>query len=382
MIFKSKTIKDIFLHPLFKIFGSIFVIAIFGAFLVLIFEYHSNQNLNSLSDAIWWVLVTMTTVGYGDRVPITQGGRVVGVLVMFLGVALVSLFTATISSIYIARQIKEGRGLEQIKFKNHIIICGWNFNGEQILNTLIQHSKSLPEIVLINQMSEEAISDILARYSDLKIKFVYGDYSKESVLMRANTQFADTVIILPDTNINTGKKSDERTILTTLSVKAINSKIKVYAHIIDRENLSHIKKAKADEVQVSDAYTGYLLAAHVLEPGVPQTIDRLFSDESSQMLSRIKVSYSDVGKSISEIRDQILKENGSLVLGLGHEIKGVDVTDILGEDYSYLDEFIKRKFEESGKGFGKESRIKINLNPKQDTIVKENDFLILLKPGV
>ena len=371
--------KEVIQHPLFKIFGAIIVIALIGAFLVLLFEVQANEDFDSLGDAIWWVLVTMTTVGYGDRVPITTGGRVIGITVMFLGVALVSLFTATVSSIFVARQIKEGRGLEQIKLKNHLVICGWNFNGEQILNTLLKHSKKQSQIVLINQLSEDAISDVLTHFNTLKLKFVHGDYTKESVLNRANISVADTAIILPDFSASLGEKSDEKTILATLSIKGINPKIKLYAHILNRENLSHIKKAKADDVLVSDAYTGYIMAAHILSPGIPQTIEALFSDDSKHNLIREELSQSNVGKTFAEVRDQYLNENNSIPLGIGHETEQMHVIDILSDDYSYLDEFIKRKFEQSGRGLTNEPRMKININPDGDTVLEEKDFIILLK---
>ena len=371
--------KEIIQHPLFKIFGAIIAIAITGAFLVLIFEIQANEDLDSLGDAIWWVLVTMTTVGYGDRVPITTGGRVIGITVMFLGVALVSLFTATVSSIFVARQIKEGRGLEQIKLKNHLVICGWNFNGEQILNTLLKHSKKQLQIVLINQLGEDAISDVLSQFNSLKLKFVHGDYTNESVLNRANISAAETAIILPDFSAALGEKSDEKTILATLSIKGINPKIKLYAHILNRENLSHIKKAKADDVLVSDAYTGYIMAAHILSPGIPQTIESLFSDDSKHNLIREDISPSFVGKTFVELREYYLKENNSIPLGIGHETEQMHVVDLLSDDYSYLDEFIKRKFEQAGRGLTNEPGMEININPSGDTILQEKDFIILLK---
>jgi len=373
--------KEILKHPLFKILIGIIIISILGAAFVLFFEYHSNDQLKSAGDALWWVLVTMTTVGYGDRVPITPGGRVIGVAVMFLGVALVSLFTATISSIFVARQIKEGRGLEQIKFKNHLIICGWNFNGQQILKSLVKSKNKSQQIVLINQLSEEAVGEIISTFSDLIIKFVYGDYTKELILNRANTRFASSVIILPDASVALAEKSDERTILATLSIKAINSKIKVYAHIINRENLSHIKKAKADEVLVSDAYSGYLLAAHVLEPGIPQVVDQLFSEDSPYELVRINSGPSLINMTVRDLRKHFIEKDGSLLLGIGRETQGMNVIDILSDDYSYLDEFIKRKFEESGRGLSNEGGIKINLNPDENTILQERDFIIVLKSG-
>jgi len=60
-----------------------------GAFFVLMAERSApNANILTASDAMWWVYVTITTVGYGDRYPVTTAGRMVGVLVMTMGVGL------------------------------------------------------------------------------------------------------------------------------------------------------------------------------------------------------------------------------------------------------------------------------------------------------
>jgi len=376
-----KIIQGIFRHTLIKVIIGISLFALIGAILVTIFERDINVQFGALSDAIWWVLVTMTTVGYGDKVPMTPGGRIIGILIMFLGVALLSIFTATISSIFIARKIKEGRGLEEIKFKNHIVICGWNFSGESILSILQQNHKKTGPIVLINQLSEEGIANIINHFAVLEIKFVRGDYTQESILNRANVRMAQAVLILPDTSAGLGSKSDEKTILTTLSIKSINSKTKVYAHIIDRENLSHIRKAKADDVLISDAYSGYLLAAHVLSPGIPQTVDRLFSDEEDYKFNRLQIPYQYHGKTYGELRNDLQNKENIICIGLGREREGMDMSGLLSDDYSFIDQFIKRKFEEAGRGFKNEKKINIRINPAHDSIIEPPDFLIVISTG-
>lgn len=377
---KSINLEEIKRHPLFKILTAIILVSLTGAVLIILVEHNLNQEqFDSIYDGIWWVLVTMTTVGYGDRVPITPGGRFIGIVIMFTGVAIVSLFTATISSIFVARQIKEGRGLEQINLKGHLVLCGWNFNAEQILSSLVKRGSAAPAVVLINQLNEDSVSEILNSFGKLKIKYVRGDFTKENILNRANVKMAQSVIILPDSSAGLGAKSDERTILAILSVKTLNPKIKVFAHVVDRENLSHIKKAKVDGVILTDAYAGFLMAAHVCSPGIPQAVELLFSEESPYQLDREKLPASLEGKHYNEIRDYFQNEKNSIVLGIGKETEGVKVTDLLSEDYSYLDEFIRRKFEEAGRGFSDESRISIVLNPQDTTQVQKNDFLILLK---
>lgn len=61
-----------------------------------------DGNIQSAGDAIWWGFVTITTVGYGDRYPTTELGRVIGLLLLFAGIALFSVLTGFIANIFLA----------------------------------------------------------------------------------------------------------------------------------------------------------------------------------------------------------------------------------------------------------------------------------------
>ncbi len=70
-----------------------------GAVAVLHLERNADDStITSLGDAVWWAMVTSTTVGYGDEVPVTSGGRAVASLMLFAGVAIVSAGTAALAS--------------------------------------------------------------------------------------------------------------------------------------------------------------------------------------------------------------------------------------------------------------------------------------------
>jgi voltage-gated potassium channel len=73
--------------------------------LVLSFEAHAKgSNIHNFSDAIWWAMVTVTTVGYGDRYPVTAGGRGVAVVLMLVGIGLIGVLTATVASFFVEQQ--------------------------------------------------------------------------------------------------------------------------------------------------------------------------------------------------------------------------------------------------------------------------------------
>ena len=81
--------------------AAVTVVVMFGsAFFVEVF---SPNSFDSFGDALWWAAQTVTTVGYGDVVPSTDGGRVVAVFVMVFGLAVVALVTAIVTSGFVAR---------------------------------------------------------------------------------------------------------------------------------------------------------------------------------------------------------------------------------------------------------------------------------------
>lgn len=81
---------------------------IFSSVAILQFETNTNSNIKTAEDAIWWSYVTITTVGYGDKFPVTTEGRIIAAILMTVGVGLFGTFTAYLASWF----------LEQTKIEN------------------------------------------------------------------------------------------------------------------------------------------------------------------------------------------------------------------------------------------------------------------------
>jgi voltage-gated potassium channel len=77
------------------------LIIIFSAIAILQVEDDPNSNIKTAEDAIWWAYVTITTVGYGDKFPVTTEGRIIAALLMTTGVGLFGTFTAFVSSLFV-----------------------------------------------------------------------------------------------------------------------------------------------------------------------------------------------------------------------------------------------------------------------------------------
>jgi voltage-gated potassium channel len=81
-----------------------------GAVMVLQYEQQAaGSNIHSYADALWWAITTVTTVGYGDRYPVTGGGRAVAAVLMVYGVGLIGLLAASFASLFIGRRDEEER---------------------------------------------------------------------------------------------------------------------------------------------------------------------------------------------------------------------------------------------------------------------------------
>lgn len=70
----------------------------FSSLAILQFENSPESNIITAEDALWWSYTTITTVGYGDRYPVTSEGRIIGVILMTVGVGIFGTYTAIISS--------------------------------------------------------------------------------------------------------------------------------------------------------------------------------------------------------------------------------------------------------------------------------------------
>ena len=95
-------------NPTFRIFLIMLIVWVVGSFSIILFE---SGNIDTVGDAIWWTIVTITTVGYGDFFPLSLPGRILAVIIMFSGIGLISVLTGSISSIFTTKKIMEGRGL-------------------------------------------------------------------------------------------------------------------------------------------------------------------------------------------------------------------------------------------------------------------------------
>jgi voltage-gated potassium channel len=363
-------------NSFFQVGMGIFLVMILGGLILRTLE---TGDIAEGEAPFWWAIVTMTTVGYGDYAPSTSEGRIFAVLVMFAGISLTAMFTAVISSIFVAKRIREDKGLEKVNVKNHIILCGWNRNADKIIDSIQYLSEGRrKDLVLINDLDEETAARLKTRYRDIHLHFVAGDYTSEQILQRASLEEADTIIIIPSDVDGTIQNPDEKTILATLTIKGLEPNKRLIAYLYSRENLTHIKRANADEVVISDDFGAFMLASHVMDPGIPQTLNRLLDNVSENRFKRVDIPNEFVGQSFDNLFNHFRNINGSLLVGLFSEEENLGIGEILSADTSALDAFIERKMKEGGISLQEESKITTVINPDKNYKIKDGERAIII----
>ncbi len=261
-----------------------------------------------LLSGLWWSIVTLTTVGYGDISPATSGGRVIAVLIMFLGIGLLGMLSGTLATVLISNRMRENRGMKTYKFEKHIIIAEWNHRARAVLNELRNDSKTLETpVVLIAEIDEKPIEDDL-------LYFIRGNVSEET-LERANIKMARTVIVLGDDRLEANAR-DARVVLSTLTIESLCPEVYTVVELVDEHNVQHCRRAHADEIIVGSELSSHLIASSAIDHGLSRIVSELLSTQFGNELYSIPVPERMFSRQFIEIFTSLKQENHSIALGI------------------------------------------------------------------
>ena len=363
-----------------KLVIGIVIIGLATSTAVFFIEHSVTAGFGSIWDAFWWLFVVLTKVpGYTGLVPKTAEGRAVTIIVIVMGLCVVPLITARIAAYMVARQLREERGLEKVRSSEHTVICGWSEHIGTILEGIIARQEH-PEVVLVNSLASEKMTQALLKYKSIKPKFVYGDFTNESILDLANVKQAATVIILTDIAQGNIASADERAVLGTLAVKTMNPRARVCVEVTEPRAAPHVRRAGAGEVIVHGEYDPFLITSAAMAEGIVLAARQLLSYQEKSCLQQKAIPVEYIGKKFGELGAYFREKQNAILVGLFSTGKALHAEDVLSGDYSAIDDFIERKFKEAGKEYlGAQLEIpQANLNPGDEYVIKQNEVAIVI----
>ena len=297
-----EVIKNKRFELLTLLFLLVFIVTTAGI-AIYVLEERINPEITSLFDALYWSLVTITTVGYGDVAPVTDAGRAISMLTIIAGIGMISFATSVIVSAFSERlsEIKESRIIEQInKNRSFIIVCGY---GQMVKMFFRQSKDSLDNYVILDKDPKRVEQ---ARKDGYQV--VQEDASRFETLSKFNTEHAKITILCL-----TG--SDVENIYITLNAKSVSRKIKVIARVNDINIVSKFEYAGADHLLMPNQVVNTMIRTAITQPTMYKAIHAILTGKSVARIDELHVheEHSLVGKSVGELD---FKVNKLLFIGL------------------------------------------------------------------
>jgi len=287
---------------LFWTFGSV------GFYLV---ESPHNPDL-TLADSLWWSIVTMTTVGYGDVYPETNAGRfLIAFPAMIAGGGVLAYGLSVITTYLIEEKNKELRGMNSFDFKGHIVLI--NFPGEAKIVEMVDelrhdvHLESREFVLLTDQIEE--MPEALAR---LEVHFVKGSPINEEALQRAGLTTAADVILFARSERD--ENSDSFNLGVLVALQAINNALTVVVECVSPMHKDLMLKAGASTAICVTELTTQLLAQAREGFQIQQLFNDLASNRTPQQVDAIPLKLSGTGRMrFSDLAGELAQENLMLI---------------------------------------------------------------------
>ncbi|MBI3712084.1 MAG: NAD-binding protein [Burkholderiales bacterium] len=228
-----------------------------GALLIYAFEYGSNPKIHSRLEAVYYLLVTMTTSGDSAVTPLTPGGRMVMSFALILSKLLTALLCAVAAAMLIDHKLKLEMGLKMHKVSNHIVIIGWNLKGAQIVTSLRNDPNySRESIVVMADIDQKPMEDPMLYFTRA------GCPIRGEPITRAALPEAKIVIVLA--NYSERQNADSLTAVNVLMARKLNPDARIVAELLDPTQRVYLESAGADLVVSIGDVGGFLLAEAVL----------------------------------------------------------------------------------------------------------------------
>jgi len=331
-----KQFSDVFVEKRFEFFtlAIMFFMSIsFGSTIIFIYEGAGiNENIHSFFDAVYWSIITISTVGFGDISPVTTEGRIATLFLVIGGMGVIAFFTSIVTTALSARllALKEEKVIgEANALKEFIIICGYGRMGKVLAEEFL---KIKQKFIIIDQNDDGFI-----HANSQNILSIKGDATDSTFLSSVGiNKGASSIVAITD--------NDAVNLSIILTARSQNPNI----NIIARANNEKVKKklflAGANEVISSNETSALVAAEYIGQPIAFEAIDDILLNSEGAIMDEVEI---------------IQKSNF-----IGHKLENIDFSKFNLTLIGIVETTKNKKFK---------------FNPQPDQFVlKEKDILIII----
>ena len=262
---------------------------------VLIYVMEANNPsspVNTLFEAVYWSIVTISTVGYGDVTPVTPEGRIVAMIVITSGIAVLAFTTSLVVSAFTEKldEIKEVKNIEDItKLRNYYLICGYESIAKELARKL---AKSSHEIIVL----DEDASRVSVAKQDGFIAMHYSPGSIESYhkLQIDIASQVKAVLCL--------REDDIENVYTALTIRSIDKNVFILSLLMKDSNRKKLEFAGINHIVYPQELVGLITKELVGKPAAFEVIHQFRSEYTNvdideiMLTPRIVENYPTVGE--------------------------------------------------------------------------------------
>ncbi len=309
------------------------IVVFISSVLIYVMEANNPDSpIDTLYEAFYWSIVTISTVGFGDITPVTDTGRFVAMVIIIAGIAVLSFTTSIVVSAFTEKldEIKDIKTIDDVaKMKRFYLICGYEDVAHQVALKLRRSGRRV--IVMdkdpgcIKRAKEHGLIALpydpgsLESYGHLKIDF------KKQVI---------TVLCL--------REDDVQNIYTALTIRSMNKEVKILAILMNKQNYKKLQLAGVDDILYTQELIGMIAREFSGKPVAFEAIHALRSEQTSVKIDEISV-------------DERMCKNFTFIRELDYEAYHLLLMGIYKQD--------KKEF---------------LFNPMGDTIMEEGDILLMI----
>lgn len=287
-----------------------FIVYLFLIYLISVIESKDpNANIQSITDALWYAIVTLTTVGYGDFYPVSPLGKVVGLFVILGSLGVIGYFIGEISSRINTYMEKKKNGFFGTKFEDHYLIIGWNDFGRKVADQIFPTGHNIAFVT--NLKSDlELIKDL---YPHDQCFAMFADYNNMEAYRKANIEKTKAVFI----NFN----EDTETLVFVLNLKREFSNLNIIVNCTNPDLKETLINTGIKHVVSRSEVAARLVASYLFEPHVAEFTEDLISTSikmEDQDIQQFKVTEQNPYKGLTyfDAFVKMKKEINVILIGL------------------------------------------------------------------
>ena len=249
----------------------------------------------NFSDVVYFTMVTITTVGYGDIVPVTERARLIDAMfVTPVRIFVWFLFIGTAYRFLVQKVIEDVRMMRlQKDLSNHVLVLGYGGSGSTATRELVAQGIPPAEIVVIDN-SEQRVRAAAA----LGCVGLHGEATRDELLRVAGADRARAAVV--------ALGRDDTTVLATLTLRSINPNMRIIATVQEAENSKLIRQSGANAIVAPFQVGGFLLADAITNTTAVEILTDMLSCEGELAMVEVDASPADVGRPARELPEKLV----------------------------------------------------------------------------